>query len=137
MSATRLGQGCRAAIAVAAMTIVATLGVAGSASADPSELPTPGTITQCTFSPRPAPARTHCRTETVTVSGPVCLSDGDQPYLLYEVDHYASATDYAGNVVAGVAVDGYYTQVRPHAVVVYYSGVHAYAVHYMFYVESC
>ena len=120
------------------MAIVATLGAPRSAGADPSELPTPGTITQCSFTPRPAPARTHCRTETITVSGPVCLyDDGGQPDLLYEVDHFASATDYAGKVVAGEAVDGYYTQVRPHAVVVYYSGVHAYAVHYMFYVESC
>jgi hypothetical protein len=113
------------------------LGLRVARERDPIELPTPGTITQCSFSPQPAPARTSCRTETIKVSGPVCLSDGDQPYLLYEVDHFASSTDYASNVVVGEAVDGYYTQVRPHAVVVYYSGVHAYAVHYTFYVESC
>jgi hypothetical protein len=127
----------RAGLAISVIASVAAFAAPGSAAADPVELPTPGTTTQCSFSAQPAPARTSCRTETITVNGPVCLTDGDQPYLLYDVTFIDSVREYAGNVVAGEPVNGYYTAVLPHAKLLYDSGPHAFSTPYVIYVESC
>lgn len=130
----------RAREVMAGTTMAAVLGACavlpGSAAADVT-LPTPGTVTECSFAAQPAPARTSCRTTTVRVADPLCVQDDTGSYLLYDVSIVARAITYAGNVVAGEPIGDVYPSIRPHARLLSDSGPHGYGVGYQVKVDAC
>ena len=109
-----------------AIAIAGWLAMAGSAAADTT--PQPGTTTsmRCIFVAKASPARTSCQIRTVVISGPRCHDTGDRQFLVWDYLERFRTVDYAGNVVVGTPVDGYYTQVRPNAKVIADSGEHVY-----------
>jgi hypothetical protein len=128
---------------LALATVAVALVTVSSASA--TDLPTPGTTTTtvCVFDPHGDPAVTSCNSVTTTIIFEGCFTDPEiGPYLLFEEDVIASVRSYRGDaLIAGVqsgdAVNGFYTQVRPHAKLIYDSGGHASGVGLMFPVASC
>jgi hypothetical protein len=128
-----------AALTGCAIASVAWLGAAASAFAEEPPPPSDTTTTKCTFEVKPTPAHTSCTIQRVVISEARCFSyePGGQQYLLWFEDFYGQAVDYAGNVVVGESVDGYYSAVRPHAKVIYDSGVHAFGYGVTIPVDDC
>ena len=102
--------------------------VGGGTQSAHAQLPQTGstTTTTCRFV---APGSTVCTQETLVITGGACYGSGQR---LYSEDHLDSSRTYRGNAVLpgldGVAVQGDYADVvRPHALRVDDSGVHAYS----------
>ena len=114
-----------AAAATCAIASMAWLGGVASAFADE---PQPGrtSTTQCTFVVKPTPARTACQIRTTVISAARCQVSDTQRFLVWDYTYLFRAVDYAGNVVTGQPVDGYYTQVRANAKMTSDSGDHVY-----------
>jgi hypothetical protein len=94
-----------------------------------AQLPQTGSTTTTTCRFVPGDGTTTCSQETIVIRGGACYEAGER---LYFEDHLDSARTYRGNAVLpgldGVAVTGDYADVlRPHALLVYDSGVHAYS----------
>ena len=126
--------------AVAGTAIASAAWLGGVASAFAQEPPPPGTTTttRCEFLKDERPAYTWCGIQTLRITAAGCYNDGgEQEYLLWFEIHSAQALHYAGNVVMGDSVDGYYSEVRPHAKLISDSGVHAYSVGIMIPVDDC
>ena len=111
---------------VTAIAITGWLAAAGSAAADTTPQPGSTTTKQCRFVVKVSPARTSCQTRTVVISGPRCHDTGDRTFLVWDYLESFRAVDYAGNVVVGTPVDGYYSEVRPYAKVIADSGEQVY-----------
>lgn len=103
--------------------------VAGGTPAAHAQLPQTGSTTTTTCRFAASGGSTVCLQETLVISGGACYGSG---HRLYSEDHLDSSRTYRGNVVLpglnGAAVRGDYADVvRPHALLVDDSGVHAYS----------
>jgi hypothetical protein len=113
-------------LSLATAAVVAVAGIA-AAAAPASDTPVVGstTTTTCTF----VQGATQCREQTITVSAGSCFDVG---LRLYETDEFDSARTYRGDAILpgldGDSVDGEYADVvRPHARLIYDSGLHAFS----------